>query len=247
MRQKLTTPLLLTALVVCGASSSAATETEEITRLLAERLPGVTVDSVGPSPIDGILEVRIDGTDVVYVTDDGRYLVSGVIVDLITRENLTERVRAEQRLSALRAISERKMIVFEPTGAVKHTVTTFTDIDCPYCRKMHSEMAILNRMGIRVRYLLFPRAGVNSESYEKAVSVWCAEDQQNEMTDAKGGIVPDKRNCDNPIREHMTLAYRLGLRGTPFTITDTGRAINGYMPAPELLETLDADRRRLAR
>jgi thiol:disulfide interchange protein DsbC len=134
------------------------------------------------------------------------------------------------------------MIVFSPEGEVKHTITTFTDIDCPYCRKMHREMDLLNRMGIKVRYMLFPRAGPASKSYEKAVSVWCAEDQQTAMTEAKAGATPELSDCDNPIREHMVLGRRLGLRGTPYTITDTGRAIGGYMPAPELLESLDADK-----
>lgn len=247
MKLKGIASLLLAALVAGGMSAPSRAGTDEITRLIAERLPGVKVDGIGPSPIEGILEVRIDGTDVVYVTEDGHHLISGVIVDLITRENLTERVRAGQRTRALDTVPEETMIIFQPTGDVKHTVTTFTDIDCPYCRKMHSEMALLSRMGIRVRYLLFPRAGINSESYDKAVSVWCAEDQQEEMTEAKAGIVPDKRDCENPVRDHMALAYRLGLRGTPYTITDTGRAINGYMPAAELFETLDADRRRMAR
>jgi thiol:disulfide interchange protein DsbC len=95
--------------------------------------------------------------------------------------------------------------------------------------------------------MLFPRAGINSVSYQKAVSVWCAEDQQVEMTKAKSGAMPEKRDCENPVRKHMALARRMGLRGTPYTITDTGRAIGGYVPAPELLESLDADKLKASR
>jgi thiol:disulfide interchange protein DsbC len=109
---------------------------------------------------------------------------------------------------------------------------------------MHREMALLNRMGIRVRYMLFPRTGVASPSYEKAVSVWCAEDQQTAMTEAKAGAIPEIQVCDNPVREHMALARRLGLRGTPYSITDTGRAIGGYVPAPNLYESLEADKKK---
>jgi thiol:disulfide interchange protein DsbC len=108
-------------------------------------------------------------------------------------------------------------------------------------------MSLLNRMGIRVRYMLFPRAGIGSNSYEKAVSVWCAEDQQSEMTKAKSGAMPELRDCDNPVREHMALGRRLGLRGTPYSITDTGRAISGYVPAPELLDSLEADKQKASR
>ena len=104
-------------------------------------------------------------------------------------------------------------------------------------------MAQMNADGIRVRYMLFPRAGFPSASYDKAVSVWCAADQQAEMTRAKRGAMPDKRECPNPVQEHMALARRLGLQGTPFTITDTGRVIGGYMPASDLLESLESDKR----
>ena len=129
---------------------------------------------------------------------------------------------------------------------MKHTITTFTDIDCPYCRKMHREMAAMNGLGIRVRYLLFPRAGFLSSSYDKAVSVWCAADQRSAMTRAKAGEIPEKRDCDNPVAEHMAIARRLGLTGTPFTITNTGRVISGYRPAQELRESLDADQRKVS-
>jgi thiol:disulfide interchange protein DsbC len=112
---------------------------------------------------------------------------------------------------------------------------------------MHKEMGLLNRMGIRVRYMLFPRAGVASTSYEKAVSVWCADDQLAELTKAKSGAIPEIRECQNPVREHMALARRLGLQGTPYTITDTGRAIGGYVPAPELFESLEADKQKASR
>ncbi len=108
---------------------------------------------------------------------------------------------------------------------------------------MHAEMDELNAKGVRVRYMLYPRAGFPSVSYDKAVSVWCAPDQQAEMTFAKSGAMPEERECPNPIEQHMALAQRLGLRGTPFTITDTGRVIAGYMPASELVESLDSDKR----
>jgi thiol:disulfide interchange protein DsbC len=233
---------------LAGSHSAAAdSDTETIKREVAKRLPGVTVDHVVKSPVKGVFEVGIDGGDVVYVSADGRYLLSGTLIDLVTQENLTERVLSEQRVKTLGDVPEESMIIFEPEAETKHTITTFTDIDCPYCRKMHREMSMLSRMGIRVRYMLFPRAGINSVSYQKAVSVWCAEDQQVEMTKAKSGAMPEKRDCENPVRKHMALARRMGLRGTPYTITDTGRAIGGYVPAPELLESLDADKLKASR
>ncbi len=247
MKQKLMALAVLLPLFSTTAPALAESDLQAIKRTISERLPGATVDHVAPSPIKGIYEVGVDGGDIIYVSADGRYLLSGVMIDLVTQENLTERVLAGRRAKVLDGVPENSMIIYEPEGEVKHTLTTFTDIDCPYCRKMHREMALLNRMGIRVRYMLFPRAGVASKSYEKAVSVWCADDQQGEMTKAKTGAIPELRECQNPVREQMALARRLGLQGTPYTITDTGRAINGYVPAPELLESLEADKLKASR
>lgn len=241
--------VLVVFLALLGAVVSAFAEShlQALKLKIAERLPGASIDHVAPTPVNGIYEVGVNGTEIYYVSADGRYLLSGVLMDLVTQENLTEQVLAGQRADILKAVPEDSMIIFESDGPVKYTVTTFTDIDCPYCRKMHREMSLLNRMGIRVRYMLFPRAGIGSISYEKAVSVWCAEDQQSEMTKAKSGAMPELRDCDNPVREHMALGRRLGLRGTPYTITDTGRAIAGYMPAPELFDSLEADRQKASR
>lgn len=247
MKQKLLPLVISTAFLMAVAPAFADSDIQSLTRIIDERLPGVKVDYVDSSPVEGIYEVGINGGDIVYVSSDGKYLLSGVLINLVTQENLTERVLARKRVETLDGVPEESMIIFEPEGETKHTITTFTDIDCPYCRRMHREMPLLNRMGIRVRYMLFPRAGVNSLSYQKAVSVWCADDQKTEMTRAKSGEMPAKRDCENPVRDHMALANRLGLRGTPFTITDTGRAIGGYMPAPELYESLEVDKQRAAR
>jgi thiol:disulfide interchange protein DsbC len=232
--------LVLIGCATVPALSAGAEITDAARERIAQRLPGFTISSVSASPLPGVLEVTYDG-GVIYVSSDARYALTGSLVDLKTRENLTESVIARQRFQILAEVPESRMIVYEPAGEAKHTVTTFTDIDCPFCRKMHREMAEMNALGIRVRYMLFPRAGIPSASYEKAVSVWCAPDQRSAMSRAKAGEIPEKRACENPIAEHMALARRMGLTGTPFTITETGRVISGYRPAQELLESLDAD------
>lgn len=247
MKQILMALAVSAALLGTAAPALAEPDMQAVKRKIVERLPGATVDHIAGTPIKGIFEVGINGGDIVYVSADRRYLLSGVLIDLVTQENLTEGVLAVQRVKTLNNVPEDSMIIYEPEGEVKHTLTIFTDIDCPYCRKMHMEMSLLNRMGIRVGYMFFPRAGVASQSYEKAVSVWCADDQRAEMTKAKSGAIPEIRACDNPVREHMALARRMGLRGTPYTITDTGRAISGYVPAPELFESLEADKRKASR
>lgn len=232
MSRTLTLAACAAALTLPWAAGAENPE-ERVMRVLSERLPGAKPDSVAPSRVPGVMEVTVAGR-VLYVTEDARYAFSGKLFDLEQQRDLTEPVLQKARLAILAEIPESMMIVYEPEGEAKHTITTFTDIDCPYCRRMHQEMPQLNATGIRVRYLLFPRAGVDSDSYRKAVSVWCAEDRNAEMTLAKSGQDPAPRECDNPVDEHMALARRLGLRGTPMTITDSGEKIAGYRPAAQL-------------
>jgi thiol:disulfide interchange protein DsbC len=236
---------IIIVLSVLGVTLNASAQSDpralELRERLSKNVADLVIEDITPTPVPGLFEV-IHSRGVLYVSEDGRYALSGRLLDLDLRENLTERASSKRRLRELSEVPENQLIVFPATDATKHVLTTFTDIDCPYCRKMHLEMDQMNALGITVRYLLYPRAGMQSESYTKAVSVWCAGDQLSAMTTAKSGRTPKKAECDNPIVQHMALANRLGLTGTPFTITDTGRVISGYMPAARLIESLDADK-----
>jgi thiol:disulfide interchange protein DsbC len=230
------------ALLMAGTAYGAeATDIEALRTALADRFPAVASAEITPTPVHGLFQLST-GARIYYVFADGRHLLSGRLVDLETREDLTERALGDERAELMSSVSDGQTIVFEPPGQTRHTLTVFTDIDCPYCRKLHTEMGMLNDYGIRVRYMLYPRAGVPSTSYDKAVSVWCAEDQREAMNRAKAGEMPPKRECDTPIAGHMALARELGLTGTPFTVTDTGRIVSGYMPAKSLYESLEANK-----
>jgi len=172
------------------------------------------------------------------MSGDGRYVIQGRLVDTLSGADLTEPAARKGRLAAIASVPESEMIIFEPEGEVLHTLTTFTDIDCPYCRRMHAEMDQLLASGIRVRYLLYPRAGIGSNSYIKAVNVWCAKDREKALTLAKLGESLPTGTCQTPIAAHMELAKSLGLNGTPMSITDTGEVINGYAPAPQMIQQL---------
>ncbi len=238
MRQALVTVLGLCAAL--STSVAAATEhaaAQRVAKAVTESFPGIEPQHVGASAVPGLYEVVVGG-EIVYVTADGRHLLTGKLFDLKARKDLTEPVLAKLRLQSLSEVPESRMIIFEPQAETRHTITTFTDIDCPYCRRMHAEMDDLNAAGIRVRYLLYPRAGVGSHSYDKAVSVWCAADRNAALTRAKTGWDPPKRNCDNPVEEHMRLADEVGLTGTPMTITESGERITGYLSPAEMLANL---------
>ncbi|MDD1612813.1 MAG: DsbC family protein, partial [Methylococcaceae bacterium] len=142
---------------------------------LGKAMPSVKIDSVKPSEIKGVFEVMI-GANVFYVSEDGKYLLQGHLVDLASRTDLTEEKLSGARKTAIDKVGEENMIIFKPKIG-KYKVTVFTDIDCGYCRKLHSEIDQYLAEGITVRYMFYPRAGKGSDSYKKAVSVWCADDR----------------------------------------------------------------------
>lgn len=208
-----------------------------VKKTLSDLLPGKSPDSIRPSPVPGLFEV-IYGPQVIYVSEDGRFVMDGDMVDLKKGRNLTEQLRAEARRKLINSLDPDTMIVFAPRH-VKHVVTVFTDVDCPYCRKLHSHMAEYNHYGIEIRYLAFPRSGVNTPSYFKAVSVWCAADRRAAITRAKRGVPMPVRHCSNPVKDDLNLAATLGVTGTPTMILEDGTMLSGYMPPKQLSALLD--------
>ncbi len=205
----------------------------ELRQALTKSLDGAKIDAIRESEIDGLFEVVI-GPRLYYVSKDGRYLLQGHLIDLLTRTDVTETRLKQARIKALENMGEDEMIVFSPAKPA-HTITVFTDIDCGYCRRLHSQIDEYLKRGIRVRYMFFPRAGKDSESYDKAVAVWCAKDRRKALTGAKQGQVIEMKRCDNPVDEHMRLAQDFGVSGTPMIITDAGVVLPGYVP-PDALE-----------
>lgn len=196
-------------------------------------------EQIKESEIPGLYQIMY-GTEIVYVSADGNYFLAGDLLNLNTRENLTELAKRDVRLKLL-ARQDNKPLVFKADNE-KHKLTVYTDIDCPYCAKLHREVPELNKKGITVEYLMFPRAGIGSPSFEKAVNVWCADDQQKAMTDAKERRPVENKTCDNPIKDQYLLGQELGVTGTPALITATGRLIPGYVPAERLSAMLEAEK-----
>lgn len=225
------------ALAVALNPVHAADTTEATVRAAVESLvPGARIEGVSKSALPGFHEVLLGG-QIIYVSDDGKYLVSGSVWDVPRKKDLTDARRATLRRTTLSQAST-KPIVF-PAKQHKHTVTVFTDIDCGYCRKLHQDMTAYNDLGITVQYLFFPRAGLNSESYNKAVSVWCAADQQQAMTLAKTGGELESKTCSNPISDEFALGQKIGVSGTPAVIAEDGTQIGGYLTPEQMIARLD--------
>jgi thiol:disulfide interchange protein DsbC len=211
---------------------------ELVEEKIRELAPSAKSIAVSETQMNGILQVQVEG-DIVYATDDGRFLLQGRVIDMETREDLTERAKSGVRKELLDGIDVSRQIEFVPPETT-YDLTVFTDIDCGYCRKLHSQMSEYNDQGIAIHYMAFPRAGIGSASYDKFVSVWCADDQQTALTAAKTGTDPEPKQCENPIAEQYQLGIALGVTGTPAIMTADGQLIPGYVPPATLRERLDS-------
>ncbi len=222
---------------VAAAPAAAPAVEAVIRKAIAKLAPDTRLESVRTTPIPGIVEVNTSG-DLVYMTADGKYLLTGNLIDVASKRDLTEASQAATRRVLMRDIRPSQMIVFAPPRP-KYTVTVFTDVDCGYCRKLHSQIADYNKEGIAVDYLFFPRTGIGSESYDKAVSVWCAPNRQQALTDAKLGKPMPRRDCTNPVTMDYRLGQKFGVTGTPAIYTSDGTQIGGYLDPAEMKAKLD--------
>ncbi len=205
-------------------------------KAITDVFPDVEITRIKPAPIPGLYEVML-GTEMFYLSEDGRYILQGDLIDLGEKINLSEQERAAARKRVLESIPESETIDFVPEAA-RHTVYVFTDITCGYCRQFHRDMAELNGKGVAVRYLAFPRAGIDSDSFREMESVWCAADPNEAMTLAKGGRPVKPAQCDNPVQRQYELGQNLGVRGTPAIYLENGQEMPGYVPPDDLLEAL---------
>lgn len=215
---------------------------------LAAKIPGARPEDLRATPVPGIFEL-VHGTDVSYVTADAKYVFSGDLYQITDRgefPNLTEARRREleipqwhSRLAKLAAIPDSQMLVYGP-GDAKHTITVFTDVDCPWCRKLHAQVADYNRLGIRVRYLFFPRTGPDTESWYRAEAVWCAQDRKQAFTRATNDEPIEMKRCANdPVARDYKLGREQGVTGTPGIVLETGELLPGYVGPKDMLAYIE--------
>jgi len=236
--------LLFTALITClmltavNVSANDEQAFDAVEAKLRSLVPNAKTIAVSETPIAGVLQVQIN-SDIVYVTSDGQYLLQGQIMDIDTKANITDQAKSGIRLSLLTDVKLDEQITFAPEKS-EYDLIVFTDIDCGYCRKLHNEMSGYNEQGIAIHYMAFPRAGIGSDSYDKFVSVWCADDQREALTLAKNGTDPEPQKCPNPIADQYELGREVGVTGTPAILTSDGTLIPGYMPPQQLRQRLES-------
>jgi thiol:disulfide interchange protein DsbC len=207
---------------------------------LAAKIPGAKPEDLRATPVPGIFELS-HGTDISYISADAGFVFAGdmyKVTNAAEFPNLSEVRRRELRLAMLAKVPESQMLVFGPADAA-HTITVFTDVDCPWCRQMHSEVAAYNKLGIRVRYLFYPRSGPDTESWAKAETVWCSADRKAALTRAKLGEKLKLVPCPgSPVARDYQLGRDIGITGTPGVVLESGELIPGYLSPPQLMAHL---------
>ncbi|HEY2418048.1 MAG TPA: DsbC family protein [Steroidobacteraceae bacterium] len=241
----------LTALTALSlAVSAGAADTQNVAKALAAdpslvanaeaaaaSIPGVKKEDIRPTPVAGVFEVR-RGADIVYMSGDGQYVFTGDLYNVSSHNNLTEAHRRLLRQKLIESIPESEMVIFSPPQP-KYTVTVFTDVDCAYCRELHRQIADYNRLGVRVRYIFYPRTGPNTASWHKAEQVWCSADRKAALTRAKLGEPLDAKACGaTPVAQEYALGKAIGLEGTPGIVAANGAMVGGYLSPQALVAEL---------
>lgn len=220
-----------------AAATTTSTPEQRVTQALTTLDPDFTPNYIGAAPFAGFREVVVGG-QVLYVSDDGRYLLQTSPFDIQAKDFAVSQALLDYRRKQLDGVPHDQRIVFAPANP-KYTITVFTDVECGYCRKLHQDVAELNKQGIAVEYMAFPRMGLASQDYRDMVSIWCAADRKKAMTDAKQGKPVVAKSCTNPVNMQYDLGQRLGVSGTPAIFAPDGNQLGGYLPPAQLRAALD--------
>jgi thiol:disulfide interchange protein DsbC len=233
--------LLILGLMASGFATAAASDDDKALAAVRAKIDAM-FDEIGPedvnvSPVDGWYTVH-KGSIVAYVSEDGRYLLQGDMIDLDNQVNLSELARNEGRRDVMSSVTDDQAIMFSP-AEVKYSITVFTDVDCTYCRKLHSQIDEYMAEGIEIRYMLYPRGGPASGSWKTSEEIWCARDRNKALTAAKQDRDFETNKCDaSTITKHYMLGQKVGLTGTPAIVFEDGTLLSGYLPPAALASRL---------
>ena len=237
MKYFLTALFALLLITMQPAYSASVTDEDQVASLrkaLKKRLPSLRIDNISVTPIKGLYQVVV-GSQVVYMDVNAEYMIDGDLVSLKTKKNYSEQAKSKIRLDALSNLGEKNMLIYKPEKS-DFVLTVVSDIDCPYCRRLHSEIQEYLDNNVEVRYLFMPLKGENDR--KKTISVWCADDPHLALDVAKAGGDVETSTCDNPIDQQMKTGRKLGVTGTPAIILEDGEMLPGYVPANKLIAEL---------
>ena len=241
-------------MVLMGTFAAQAQEVSTEARILealSKARPDFEFSDVRPSPIEGLYQANVVGGPVLYVSPDADLMIAGEMFTVGPNGfgRYEDPLVVERRKELAATLGDKDSIAFAPEGESKAVVYVFTDVDCGFCRRLHSQMHSYqdggetkpgyNDLGIEIRYLAYPRAGVNSPSAQKLETAWCSEDRQSVMDRLKNLQSVDNKDCDNnPVAEHYRLGGEFGVNGTPALVLPNGSVQPGYVPPEQLAQTL---------
>jgi len=229
----------LAAAISYSSASFAQEPLDEVRANLTEYMPSLQIDSLRETPAQGLYELVSQG-QIAYVTEDGRYIIAGDLIDVQTRQNLTAQVQNKQRQAIVASIPDEQKIIYPAVGEKKYEILVLTDPSCPFCEKLHQELPALNKAGVEVQYLLIPRQGPGSPAFIESSKVMCSDDQKKLIDIAMKRQSIDGEACmDDMISQNMQLARELGMNGTPHTILPDGTPLPGFRPADEMLAAIE--------
>jgi len=231
--------IILTTVCISVNSLAEQTNIDKVKESILLILPDMEIDLVEQSEIPGMYTVLI-GAEVFYVSEDGNYLLRGDLINIPKKLNLSEQKRTVARKNLLDIVPEKDFIHFSPDNP-DHTVYVFTDVTCPYCQRLQGDIKDINEKGIAVKYLAFPRQGLDTPVATMMKKIWCSDNREEALLDAMIGLELDDVDCANPVVEQFSLGQALGVRGTPAIFTESGRYLPGYMPPEKLLEMLNEE------
>nr|WP_315403303.1 bifunctional protein-disulfide isomerase/oxidoreductase DsbC [uncultured Pseudomonas sp.] len=232
------TQILAAALALASSFAvAAANDAEQAIRKSLQSLESeIPVDSIAASPVNGLYEVKLKGGRVLYASADGQFLVQGYLFQIQDGKpvNLTEKAERVAIAKTINAIPASEMVVYPAKGETKSHITVFTDTTCPYCHKLHAEVPELNKRGIEVRYVAFPRQGLGSSGDQQLQAVWCSTDRKAAMDKMVDGKEIKAAKCENPVSKQFQMGQAIGVNGTPAIVLEDGQVIPGYQPAPQV-------------
>ena len=225
--------LILVTLCLVSCSQTEEGEQLDIKKTISDAYP--TVDIKDIKKIDNNFHEIIINNQIYYATNDGKYLIIGNVIDLQTKESITENTKMKQKLSIINSIEKENLVIYKPEET-KHVLTVFTDTSCPYCQKLHNEVPRLLENGIEVRYILFSRNGDGVEAYKQLASAWCSKNKEEAVESLfEGDILDDVDICENPLNKNSEYASLLSVEGTPTIFLEDGRVIPGYQNSEKII------------
>jgi len=228
--------ILFLMLVSCSQHEATSYTTKDAAERFVKSYPDLKIDSIEKIN-NSFFEILI-GEQIFYLTSDLNYLLAGNIIELESGINLTQQKIENFRLSVLKTLDKKDTIIYQPKK-IDHIITVFTDVSCPYCKKLHNEIPDLLKNNIEVRYVLFSRNGIDDDAYVDMSSLWCSEDKKDLLETAFEGDFIKEEKCENPLAKNLELAYSLRVNGTPMIFTESGKVIPGYVPYKQILNTLN--------